>query len=180
MLAHNNQIFMNDFVCIHYHLRKISPQIIECKIFGSILTLYNTIYILYNWITREFSHTKFFKCKEHWLQIQLLGWSVDNNNGLMLGAWYTKGVSLAPALCQGCSLASAQYCPMLHLSYCNRCCNPDVASLRCHRNRHISCCSAGASRGTTATGLGSTWTSGQRAALVIHVTCLNMKCDAFT
>ena len=33
-LTHNNQIFRNDFVCIHYHLCKISPQTIECKIFA--------------------------------------------------------------------------------------------------------------------------------------------------
>ena len=28
----NNQIFRNDFVCIHYHLCKITPQIIDCQI----------------------------------------------------------------------------------------------------------------------------------------------------
>ena len=33
-LTDNNQIFRNDFVCIHYHLCKISSQIIECKIFA--------------------------------------------------------------------------------------------------------------------------------------------------
>ena len=34
MLTDNNQIFKNDFDCIHYHLSKISSQIIECKIFA--------------------------------------------------------------------------------------------------------------------------------------------------
>ena len=33
-LTDNNQIFRNDFDCIHYHLSKISSQIIECKIFA--------------------------------------------------------------------------------------------------------------------------------------------------
>ena len=32
-LTNNNQIFRNDFDCIHHHLCKISCQIIECKIF---------------------------------------------------------------------------------------------------------------------------------------------------
>ena len=33
-LTDSNQIFKIDFLCIHYHLREISSQIIECKIFG--------------------------------------------------------------------------------------------------------------------------------------------------
>ena len=35
-LTDSDQIFRNDFVFIHYDLCKISPQIIECKIFWSI------------------------------------------------------------------------------------------------------------------------------------------------
>ena len=30
-LMHSNQIFRKDFVCIQYHLCKISPEIMECK-----------------------------------------------------------------------------------------------------------------------------------------------------
>ena len=33
MITHNNQIFSNDFVCIHYDLYEISSQIIVCKNF---------------------------------------------------------------------------------------------------------------------------------------------------
>ena len=33
-LTDNNQIFRNDFDCIHYNLCKISSQTIECKIFA--------------------------------------------------------------------------------------------------------------------------------------------------
>ena len=33
-LTESNQIFRNDFVFIHYHLCKISAQIIECKTFA--------------------------------------------------------------------------------------------------------------------------------------------------
>ena len=33
-LTHNNQSFMNDFICCRYHLSNISAQIIECKIFA--------------------------------------------------------------------------------------------------------------------------------------------------
>ena len=33
-LTDKKQIFRNDFDCIHYHLCKISSQIIECKIFA--------------------------------------------------------------------------------------------------------------------------------------------------
>ena len=32
-LTDSNQIFRNDFVCIHYHLCKISTKFIECIIF---------------------------------------------------------------------------------------------------------------------------------------------------
>ena len=42
-LTHNNQIFRNDFVCNHYHLRKLSAQTIECKIF----TPYDFIQLLF-------------------------------------------------------------------------------------------------------------------------------------
>ena len=31
--THSNKIFRNDFVCIHYHICKISAQIIEIIIF---------------------------------------------------------------------------------------------------------------------------------------------------
>ena len=40
-LTDSNQIFRIDFVSIHYHLNKISCQIIECNFFWSIWTLYN-------------------------------------------------------------------------------------------------------------------------------------------
>ena len=33
-LTDNNQIFRNDFDCIHYHICKISSKIIECKTFA--------------------------------------------------------------------------------------------------------------------------------------------------
>ena len=39
-LTDSYQIFRNDFVCIHCDLCKISPQIIEYKIFGSVWTVY--------------------------------------------------------------------------------------------------------------------------------------------
>ena len=42
-LADSNQIFRNDFVCLYYHLSKISIQINQCKHFSP-GTLYNTIY----------------------------------------------------------------------------------------------------------------------------------------
>ena len=46
-LTDDNQIFRNDFHCIHYHLYKISSQIIECKIFAPNdfleITVYNYI-----------------------------------------------------------------------------------------------------------------------------------------
>ena len=49
-LTDSNQIFSNNFVSIHYHLCKISTQIIECKIlFHKIFiqwTLYN--YLIYD------------------------------------------------------------------------------------------------------------------------------------
>ena len=35
-----NQIFRNDFVCIHYYLCEVSTDIIECKIFAP-YQLYN-------------------------------------------------------------------------------------------------------------------------------------------
>ena len=34
VLTRNNQNFWNDFLCIHYHLCKISAQIIEWKLFA--------------------------------------------------------------------------------------------------------------------------------------------------
>ena len=49
-LTHNNQIFKNDFICIHYHLCKTLSQITECKILLTMIslkwTLYNTIYFM--------------------------------------------------------------------------------------------------------------------------------------
>ena len=33
-LTDNNQIFWNDFDCIHHHFCKLSSEIIECKIFA--------------------------------------------------------------------------------------------------------------------------------------------------
>ena len=49
-LTDSNQSFMNDFVCLHFHLCKISSQIIECIIFPhyelSITTIYSML-ILY-------------------------------------------------------------------------------------------------------------------------------------
>ena len=44
-LTDSNQIFRNDFVGLHYHLCKISSQIIECIIFAP-YELYN--YLLYD------------------------------------------------------------------------------------------------------------------------------------
>ena len=38
-LTDNNQIFRNDFYCIHYHLRKISSQIIKCKMYAPLREL---------------------------------------------------------------------------------------------------------------------------------------------
>ena len=44
-----NQIFRNDFACLHYHLCKISAQINECEIFSPNdflqWTLYITLYV---------------------------------------------------------------------------------------------------------------------------------------
>ena len=44
-LTDNSQIFRNDFDCIHYHLCKISSQIIECKISA----LYDFLHFLYKY-----------------------------------------------------------------------------------------------------------------------------------
>ena len=43
----SNQIFRIGFLCIHYHLCEISSEIIECKIFWSIWTLYNYNYSIW-------------------------------------------------------------------------------------------------------------------------------------
>ena len=43
-LTHNNEIFRNDFVCIHYHIYKISARIFQCETFASCefsITLYS-------------------------------------------------------------------------------------------------------------------------------------------
>ena len=47
-LTHNNQIFRNDFVSIHYHLCNILPQIIDCKFLVSIYELSRTLHAYNN------------------------------------------------------------------------------------------------------------------------------------
>ena len=45
-LPDSNQIFRNDFVCLYYHLFKISAQIIECVIFAPYefsITIYSMV-----------------------------------------------------------------------------------------------------------------------------------------
>ena len=45
-LTDSNQIFRNEFVCIHYHLWEISHKIIECKSFNSLMnsiTIYSML-----------------------------------------------------------------------------------------------------------------------------------------
>ena len=57
-LKHNDQIFRNWFVCIHYHLCKILPQIIECKIF---MLIWTTVRIIVVFIYKLKLYSTYFR-----------------------------------------------------------------------------------------------------------------------